>query len=540
MTKTKSRKLLAALLSLALVFALLPAFSQSAFAATLTFTDEASLRAAIAAAADGDTVESAAVEATTIGLTEELLVDKNITIDGKGFITLDGGGVCRTINHTVTDGLITLKNLTIQNSGKSSIIWGGSVYSMGTISAFNCNFINNFAYRGGGALCAEVEVITNDCIFTGNKSDEHGGAVNSKIVSATNCTFTNNTAKIDGGGFWAKTSTLTDCTFTSNISSSGSGGGFISQSATVSNCTFTGNKAVDGSALKSLYVVLANSVFSLNKTTNTKSGALFIRDASDIIHCTVVNNIGNGVYYYNANTILDNLYILNSVVAGNSGASLCTVNLNVFSDITNSGNILGNNLIEGRDGLTTDDILGTNTVDANGVIYPKKFFTAAPITAAFESGSGLTDTEKADLITLLAADRFGTLRDSAAVTYGALEAIPDFDALEQAIADAQKVLDEADIGTEPGQYPQDAADALQQAIDAAHTVLDNPGTTAFMVTTEIGDLEKAVDAFNDSVNPELEPEPEPEPTDGIFSQLIKLLTIIGKIFSALAEIIRSI
>lgn len=73
--------------------------------------------------------------------------------------------------------------------------------------------------------------------------------------------------------------------------------------------------------------------------------------------------------------------------------------------------------------------------------------------------------------------------------------------LESAIATAEETLAGATIGEEPGQYPQSAADALQDAIDAANAVLENPESQA-AVNNAVNDLNAAIVAFNEAVNPE--------------------------------------
>ena len=73
--------------------------------------------------------------------------------------------------------------------------------------------------------------------------------------------------------------------------------------------------------------------------------------------------------------------------------------------------------------------------------------------------------------------------------------------LESAITTAEETLAGATIGDEPGQYPQSAATALQEAIDAAKEVLDNPADQA-AVNNAVNDLNAAIVAFNEAVNPE--------------------------------------
>ncbi len=72
-------------------------------------------------------------------------------------------------------------------------------------------------------------------------------------------------------------------------------------------------------------------------------------------------------------------------------------------------------------------------------------------------------------------------------------------ALENAIANAEAALAAVEIGEEPGQYPQSAADILTAAINAAKDVLANPVDQA-TVNEAVTTLNEAVNVFNNSMN----------------------------------------
>lgn len=83
------------------------------------------------------------------------------------------------------------------------------------------------------------------------------------------------------------------------------------------------------------------------------------------------------------------------------------------------------------------------------------------------------------------------------------------DSLEILIQDANNLLDKAEIGTKPGQYPKDAVEAFKAVIDTAESVLKSEDAT----TEEIGQatltLQKAINEFNNSIIPETEEKPNP-------------------------------
>ncbi len=67
------------------------------------------------------------------------------------------------------------------------------------------------------------------------------------------------------------------------------------------------------------------------------------------------------------------------------------------------------------------------------------------------------------------------------------------------IEKAQAMLDEAQIGNEVGQYPQEAADALKAAIAKATEVYNNTELAGEDYTNAINELNQAVETFKDSV-----------------------------------------
>lgn len=77
------------------------------------------------------------------------------------------------------------------------------------------------------------------------------------------------------------------------------------------------------------------------------------------------------------------------------------------------------------------------------------------------------------------------------------------DTLKAAITDAQEAFDAAVVGTEPGQYPQAAKDAFEDAIEAAQAVVDDEDADAAAVAAAVTALEAAKTTFEDAVNVEL-------------------------------------
>jgi hypothetical protein len=76
-------------------------------------------------------------------------------------------------------------------------------------------------------------------------------------------------------------------------------------------------------------------------------------------------------------------------------------------------------------------------------------------------------------------------------------------ALAEAISLAENLFEEAVVGTEIGQYPQEAKDAFGIAIDEAKSVYNNPNATQGQVDNALRALNIAIDTFKASVNKEV-------------------------------------
>ena len=77
--------------------------------------------------------------------------------------------------------------------------------------------------------------------------------------------------------------------------------------------------------------------------------------------------------------------------------------------------------------------------------------------------------------------------------------------LEKVIKEAETILKEADIGDQPGQYPKNAADQLQKAIDAAKKTDLDPNASQADIDKAKNDLLDAIKHFLDSKLPLADP-----------------------------------
>ncbi|MHA7964846.1 family 43 glycosylhydrolase [Paenibacillus sp. CAU 1782] len=84
---------------------------------------------------------------------------------------------------------------------------------------------------------------------------------------------------------------------------------------------------------------------------------------------------------------------------------------------------------------------------------------------------------------------------SKTIAIGGITPVVDKTALNEAIANARSLHDDAVAGTQPGQYPQAAKDAFAEAIDAAKAVADSASATQSQVDSAAAALNEAIATF---------------------------------------------
>lgn len=326
-----------------------------------------SLRAAIAAAQDGDTIQFAQSLANqTITLTSgELALSKNIEIDGSGATNLTLSGNYASRIFSAGGGInFALKNLAIVN-GKTSDKGGGVwLRDSGTaITVTNCRFENNEAGIGGAIQIGyggKATVLNSQ--FNGNKgvsanSGFSAGAIandGSGEMVIKDSQFTRNQG-FNGGAIYSLLSPLTveNCIFRDN-EAIGEGGGAI--------FTDGGNPVGPGGTVGGT-IAVRGSWFEGNKAKG-EGGALFLYgyqpDKIILEDSTVINNsvakgtqgFGNGVargggLRSNSELTIRNVTFANNTSAGQGGG--------IWIDGDSPTNILNSTFSGNR---VTDDIGG--------------------------------------------------------------------------------------------------------------------------------------------------------------------------------------
>jgi hypothetical protein len=339
-----------------------------------------SLRAAIAQAQTGDTIQFASTLANqTITLTSgqlEVPVGKNLIIDGASAsgLTISGNNASRIFHlqsTSVNPTSLTIKNLTLANGFTNE--FGGAIRTehQGILTVENSQFKNNVSNQGGGAIFGAYEgtVTVSGSKFDSNTAtvgnDERGGGAiatwGGLRTTVTGSEFTNNTG-INGGAInnlageliiagskFVNNSTIAATVDTGNANPTlrGYGGAVYSDrgsninnptgTISISNSVFEGNKGRGEGGAAYLYsgnqdsVLIDSSTFKNNEVLalpggNDGNGGAVVQMSNGanqgftIRNTTFADNIaanqGGGVWMMDAPTT-----ITNSTFSGNKATA---------------------------------------------------------------------------------------------------------------------------------------------------------------------------------------------------------------------------
>jgi uncharacterized repeat protein (TIGR01451 family) len=346
---------------------------QNAPAATLVVTSLAdtgpdaptpgSLRAALANASDGDTIDATGLNGTITliagaSLAADLVIDKNVTVLGPGAanLTIDANQLGRAFN--VTNSTVTLADITITHGNASS--GGGIRNDHSQLTLNRCVFSHNSATSGAviynNAIDGISHLTINDCVFSENQALASGGAIMSQAfngsatVSIANSTFHNNSASI-GGAIHKIEGELKvqNSTFSGNSALTGDGAGGaianIEGPLSVVNSTLSGNSARSGGAIynRAATALVANSTFSGNTASVAGGG--------------ILNRTFDGIA-----TLMIGDSILRAGAAGanirNESGTIVSYGYNLSSDSGVEGIGGSGDLTAAGDQLNTDPLLG--------------------------------------------------------------------------------------------------------------------------------------------------------------------------------------
>ena len=307
----------------------------------------------------------------TITLSSEVVIDKNLTIDGSSLsskVNISGNNSVRVFR--VTSGItVVMNNLSIQNgkvtgngaaisnnggtltvtnsiiSDSNATADGGGIYNgfPGVLTINESVFNNNVAARGGGIMCDGLGTLTvMNSTFSSNHAPSgfgDGGAIYTTCnATIANSTFSTNTSANTGGAITADNDTnpvvITNSTFYSN--SAPTGGGIANFGRlNLSNSTLSNNNASNGGALRNGLggvLSLRNSILA-----NSTGGV----DCIKVNTTPAVENINNLIETTGAGaescgtSLLSSDPMLNSIT--NNGGSTQTMALRANSPAINAG-----------------------------------------------------------------------------------------------------------------------------------------------------------------------------------------------------------
>ena len=264
-----------------------------------------SLRAAVAAAASGDTVDATSLSCSTITLTsgEIVIAQDSLQILGPSAdaLTVTTTGQNRILTHTGTQALyldqLTIGGANLQSTGNAL---GGCVYSKGNVyvrhakvkdcSASNIAGSSTKSYARGGAIYTQKTVALSNSTVSGNSVSGLDGAAGGGVF---------------GGTVTASYSTVSANDARSSAGYANGGGIFSGPGGEVSRSTVYGNSAgTDGGGL----FLNAGGVFE-----NIGGNASVLEST---VSGNTAGNAAGGIWVY-----ADNIAIYNSTIAFNQATS---------------------------------------------------------------------------------------------------------------------------------------------------------------------------------------------------------------------------
>jgi CSLREA domain-containing protein len=331
--------------------------ADDAAAATLTACtaapNDCSLRGAISGAASGDTINFDEAVAfaipTTILLSSELVINKNLTIDGPGAdkLTVSGDATVRVFKVS-GNNTIEIRDLKIANGNETDTDGGG--------------------IRAEGTGASPILTIRN-CQITGNSSSRGGGLYiqGSQNVTVENSVFSNNSATSQGGGIFKNgtgTITVTGSRLENNTAVGATGGGLSDigeGKVTLTNTKLIGNSAPHGGAFYSAHnpsgIIVEDTEFSGNSASDGGGGAYYFS--------TSVGSIAIHRSLFAGNTASTNG---GGVLAGAGTAVTVTIASSTFTD--NESNTQGGGIYTGGGTISAINLtIASNTASQGGGIY---------------------------------------------------------------------------------------------------------------------------------------------------------------------------
>lgn len=312
-----------------------------------------SLRAAVAAALSGDTIDLRSLTCSRIVLNGQIEVpQQHLRLLGPGrlALTIDGNAVGRVFNHT-SSGMLFIYRMSITNgravSSPTAVADGGCILSLGTVELrrsrlHRCETVSESYITdsaSGGGINA-INVVLNYSSVYYNKAGDYGfgGGIFARNVRLYHSQVYGNVATSLGGGILATDLSASDSEIRGNIANRG--GGLYGGRLTLNKSTVADNRAVLGDwaagameneaggvlVVGSGHSRVIDSTISGNKAFNYSAG-VFRNGTVSIYNSTITRNTenfpgGTGGYYppeyYGQGALFaTSLKLESSILAGN-------------------------------------------------------------------------------------------------------------------------------------------------------------------------------------------------------------------------------
>jgi hypothetical protein len=212
----------------------------------------------------------------TIQPESPLLIEKGMTIDGKGHTVVISGGNKVGVFIIDTGAIVNLEHLSIENGYAAD---AAGILNNGNLTLSSCILANNVADNRGGAVWNKGAITVEYSYIHDNRAIYGGGIYNEPVsISINNSTFYNNQADVGGGILSYGPGNIFNSTFANNSASDQGGGVWIATFLDITNSTFFANSAVNlGGAIihpqgASGVVTLRNSILASSPSGGNCSG----------------------------------------------------------------------------------------------------------------------------------------------------------------------------------------------------------------------------------------------------------------------------
>jgi len=237
---------------------------------------------------------------TNVPTQAEIVVDKDVILDGGGNLTVDGQGSHRVfLLWYGTKPFAEFRNLTV-TGGAAPDDDGGGINNFGTLTLSNCTLSGNTAKAGGGVYNHGTLKVIDSTVVANTAGYVGGGMGNLDTLRMTNSLVSDNAAEFGGGVHNGALATIVDSTIVRNTATAGTlgdpGGGGIRNASNMwlINSTVSENATDEFGQGAGIANVLTARLWMTNSTVSGNLGSGIDNNAARVtlISATVFGNSG--------------------------------------------------------------------------------------------------------------------------------------------------------------------------------------------------------------------------------------------------------